>query len=332
MVDLKNYYCELPFTYTELHTDKQTLCCPYWNTTNIQISENFLDNWFGEPAVEIRESMLDGTFKNCSTEFCPSLNTLVKTGAVTGPIKPIVEFKNQIYNKPKRIKLCFDVACNLRCPSCRLDIVPNTEERTKKSRLIFKKIEEAYSDELEEIFTSGTGDPFYSIPMREYLMNINSEKYPKLKNIILHTNGILWTPKVWDMMSNIHPYVKSCEISIDAASKETYEKVRLGGKWETLIENLKFINTIPTVEQVILSFVAQKENYKEMDIFCDMVNNIFQNKKVLIFFYKVANWGTFSNETYDEIKVWDETHSLNSDFKVEVEKLKKYKNVVHNFN
>ena len=69
-----------------------------------------------------------------------------------------------------------------------------------------------------------------------------------------------------------------------------------------------------------------------MDIFCDMVNNIFQNKKVLIFFYKVANWGTFSNETYDEIKVWDETHPLNSDFKVEVEKLKKYKNVVHNFN
>ena len=84
MVDLKQYYCELPFTYTELHTDKQTLCCPYWNTTNIQISENFLDNWFGEPAVEIRESMLDGSFKNCSTEYCPSLNTLVKTGAVTG--------------------------------------------------------------------------------------------------------------------------------------------------------------------------------------------------------------------------------------------------------
>ena len=134
------------------------------------------------------------------------------------------------------------------------------------------------------------------------------------------------------MMSNIHPYVKSCEISIDASRKETYEKVRLGGKWETLIENLHFINTIPTLEQINLSFVAQKENYKEMSEFVEMVNKIFRNKKVLIYFYKVANWGTFSEQQYNEIKVWDNEHLLYNEFKIEVEKLKKYHNVVHNFN
>ena len=47
-------------------------------------------------------------------------------------------------------------------------------------------------------------------------------------------------------MKNIHKYVKSCEISIDSASKDIYEnKVRLGGKWDDLIENLKYIATLP---------------------------------------------------------------------------------------
>jgi hypothetical protein len=44
---------------------------------------------------------------------------------------------------------------------------------------------------------------------------------------------------MWDSMSNIHAYVKTCEISIDAATKETYEKLRLGGRWDKIIEGLE---------------------------------------------------------------------------------------------
>ena len=44
-------------------------------------------------------------------------------------------------------------------------------------------------------------------------------------------------------MTSIHPYVHTCEISIDAGVKDTYENVtRLGGNWETLLKNLEFIN------------------------------------------------------------------------------------------
>ena len=42
--------------------------------------------------------------------------------------------------------------------------------------------------------------------------------------------------------SNIHRFVKSCEISIDGGTKDTYEnKTRINGKWDELIDNLKFI-------------------------------------------------------------------------------------------
>lgn len=332
MVDLKKYYCELPFTYTEIHNDRQTLCCPYWNTTNIKKSDDYLANWFSKEAEDVRNSMLDGTFKNCSCDFCPSLNTLVNEGKATGPIKPIEEYKSENYGKPKRVKLCFDLACNLKCPTCRTALIPNTPERTKVSVDQFKRLEKAYADELEEIFTSGVGDPFYSIPMREFLNNITPERYPKLNNIIIHTNGILFTPKVWDKLENIHRYVKSCEISIDAATKTSYEKIRLGGKWETLLKNLHFINTLDTIDQIVLSFVAQKDNYNEMVDFVELMNSIFSKKKVLIYFYKVANWGTFSDEEYNKVKIWDNTHPEYEQFRKEVHRLKKYENVVLNFN
>jgi hypothetical protein len=38
-------------------------------------------------------------------------------------------------------------------------------------------------------------------------------------------------------MPNIHQYVTSCEISVDAGTKETYEtKTRINGNWDILLD------------------------------------------------------------------------------------------------
>ena len=73
-----------------------------------------------------------------------------------------------------------------------------------------------------------------------------------MKRIHIHTNGILWTEQLWERMKSVHPFVKSCEISIDAATQDTYEnKTRIGGKWETLLKQLDFIINIPTINSYI---------------------------------------------------------------------------------
>jgi MoaA/NifB/PqqE/SkfB family radical SAM enzyme len=331
-IDLKDYFCDLPFTYTEIHKDRQTLCCPYWNDTNLKKSPDYLANWFSKEAEDVRDSMLDGTFKKCSTEFCPHLNQLVNKGQVTGPIHPISEFKKENYNKPKRIKLCFDETCNLKCPSCRTRLIANTEERTKFTMNELTKLELNFSDELEEIFTSGTGDPFYSKPMREYLIDFPVEKYPKLKKIIIHTNGILWTPKIWGMLHKVHRYITEVEISVDAATKDTYEnKTRLGGKWDVLMDNLKFINSIDTVNKVTTSFVVQKDNYKEMDPFVKLMKGIFGgHKDHTTYFYRVNNWGTYSNEQWNRLNIFEKNHPEHSNFVNEVRKLNKYNKIIAN--
>ena len=66
--------------------------------------------------------------------------------------------------------------------------------------------------------------------------------------IHIHTNGSLWTQSMWDTMKEVQPFVRTCEVSIDA-TKDTYEnKTRIGGKWDILLENLKFITNIKTIE------------------------------------------------------------------------------------
>ena len=47
-------------------------------------------------------------------------------------------------------------------------------------------------------------------------------------------------------------------------------------------------------------------------------------------FYRVANWGTFSEEEYKKVNVLDNTHPEHYEFLNEVRKLNRYRNVISN--
>ena len=344
-VDLTQYYCEHPFVYTEFHRkfthqgvkETQFLCCPDWNDVDIHVSDNLMENWESEPAKKVREGHLSGNFVGCNPINCPAYNTLLNTGKPAGNIRHISEFDAERYNHkgPRRIKVCSDDACNFRCPTCRTELYPNTPEKTTRTNKLLDSITEYYGPTLKEIYVSGGGDPFYSIPMRVFLGTINGENYPALETVILHTNASLWTEKVWNQMTAIHPHVKMAEISIDAATKDTYEnKTRLGGKWEVLMENLEFIKTIDTIQTIIFSFVVQQNNFREMEDFVLMIDRIFKESKIktVIQLQKVVQWPSISDERYKQMKIWEPTNPEYNDFVKELKKIKKYTNILHNLN
>ena len=94
---------------------------------------------------------------------------------------------------------------------------------------------------------------------------------------------------------------------------------------------MKYINTLPYLELINLSFVAQNDNYKEMEKFIILMSSIFTNKRYRIIFYKIADWGVMSEKEFLEKKVWDPNHKNYADFQLEADKLKNYKNLVYNF-
>jgi hypothetical protein len=235
----------------EIHDDREFLCCPSWLDIDIKKSDNSLKNFHSQKANNVRESILDGSYKFCDEKQCPYLSEL-NQGKVSGHfiekteenIKNIKEDTN-----PKVINFAFDRSCNLACPSCRIDFINYKGEKRKKVDVKIEEIENELSPYIKKIYLTGTADPFFSKSFRQFLIDFDTNKFPNIESIHLHTNGTLWTPQMWDKLKNVHHLIKSCEISIDASTKETYEKkVRIGGNWDILQKNLEFITQIPTIE------------------------------------------------------------------------------------
>ena len=333
-MDLKNYICSVPFTSLEVHDNVCFTCCPSWLPNKVKLSEIPLkDVYNSEPIIDIRNSILDGSFKYCDKKQCPYLSKLINQGVTSGPItlksnsphtSPLITNKT-----PENLVMNFDRTCNYKCPSCRVDLIVESSKGIKRVEKTIDDIDNHFSQHVKTLYITGSGDPFVSVGFRNYLRNFNPTKYPKLQSIHLHTNASMWNKEMWDSMPNIHKYVRTCEISIDAGTKDTYEnKTRLGGNWENLLSNLKFISTLP-IGKIKTSFVVQDSNYMEMEEFYNLMYSIF-GKKVNVFFGKITNWGTFSESDFKTKQVWDVNHPEHHLFKNELNKIWKNQNLFHN--
>lgn len=310
------------------------MCCPSWLPNKVELSEIPLkDVYNSEPIIDIRNSILDGSFKYCDKTQCPHLSKLINDRIPSGPIqlKSESNIRTPIIsnNTPDYLVMNFDRTCNYKCPSCRVDLIVENKEGIRRIKKTIEEIDEYYSQHVKTLYITGSGDPFVSVGFRNYLRNFNPKKYPKLHSIHLHTNASMWTKEMWESMPNIHKYVRTCEISIDAGTKDTYEnKTRLGGDWGTLLSNLDFISTL-SINRVKTSFVVQDTNYSEMEIFYNLMYSIF-GKKVNVFFGKITNWGTFSESEFKLKQVWDVEHPEHHLFKKEFNKLWKNQYLSHN--
>jgi molybdenum cofactor biosynthesis enzyme MoaA len=328
---LKNYVCSVPFTYIEAHKNGIFSCCPSWLPNKISTLENIESVWESDELKEIQESLMDGSYKYCSKTECPYLSKLILKQSASNTFIHKKHFDINSYKQgPVSINFAFDRSCNLSCPSCRnVAIMANGEELEFIDKTI-DRIQLKYGEHLKLLYLSGTADPFASKSIRNFLLNFDRKKFPKLKRIHLHTNGLLLNEEMWLKLSHIHDLIKTIEISIDAATKETYEIVRRGGKWETIIENLKFISTIKLNDRRV-SFVVQDTNYIEMEDFYNLMMNIFNNN-IDVIFSKITNWGTYSHDEFKIKQIWSNEHPEFSFFLHQLNKIKFKKRCTHNMN
>lgn len=331
---LKNYICTVPFSYLEIHKYNVHGCCPSWINIPYGNVDNLKDIWNGDIATNVRESVLDGTYKYCDKNNCPHLSQLIHTQSVSGIFINKLQQESLKTDGPTRLNLCFDNSCNLSCPSCRKSVIFSDNDDILKNDKILEDLSFNFKNTVTSLYISGTADPFASKTFRNFLKNFNIDMFPKLTNIHIHTNGLLLDEKMWNNIQNVHKYIKTIEVSIDAATKDTYEKVRRGGNWERLNKNLIFISKIPTIINKSYSFVVQDANYKEMEMFYKLINNLphFRKNKHIVYFGKILNWGTYSEEEFLVKQVWGEHHSNFNDFLLELKKIGIIYNSTNNMN
>ena len=93
---------------------------------------------------------------------------------------------------------------------------------------------------------------------------------------------------MYKRLEYIFDHLNVLNISIDGATKETYEKLRLGGLWEKIIENLQFIKEQKKFP-VYLHMVVQKDNWHEMGKMLELADQYNFDK---VYFNEIENWNT----------------------------------------
>jgi wyosine [tRNA(Phe)-imidazoG37] synthetase (radical SAM superfamily) len=129
------------------------------------------------------------------------------------------------------------------------------------------------------------------------------------------TNGVLLTPDKWQSLKNLEGFKTIViAISIDAATERTFNKLREGGDWQKLSDNLEFISKLRTsnrINQLVFNFVVQNDNYKEMIRFVDMCKKLNGDK---INFSQIHKSNAMTQEYYRYQAVQFPEHPNYSDF------------------
>lgn len=316
----RKLFCPLPFKYMEITTGGRTSLCCYLNKSPGIIEDNNVIDIYNSPSAQkIRASILDGTFRYCDLDLCPHFSSgdLPLQKDCTGtPFEDIVTNNITVLDK-KSIWITFDRRCNLRCISCRADFVKYSESDHKTAERLLGSVKSVLS-QLDQIGLCGNGDPFVSPPLRDFLYSFNASDYPQLK-ITLLTNGLLFTEQTWDSMKRGRGALKSIQVSIDAATKETYERIRMGGAFDKLMNNLFFMSQLRKqnlIKEFIISFVVNAINFSEMDAFVGLGIELGCDQ---VYFSYMGDWGSLSKKEYAELAVHLPTHPLHEEFRKKLE-------------
>jgi len=179
----------------------------------------------------------------------------------------ITQGKRVLESKPRGLAITLTNRCNIRCIMC--SVWQNSWDMPEKT---VKEIMELFPY-LQRIFWQG-GEVFLSPHFEELFEKVSS--YPNIRQDI-NTNGLLinreWAKKLVKANANII-------FSIDGITKETYEYIRRGAKFEDLLKSIELLNEYMEDSEgdtnhagrkssTIINLVVMRSNYYQLGGFID---------------------------------------------------------------
>jgi radical SAM protein with 4Fe4S-binding SPASM domain len=203
-------------------------------------------------------------FRNALPSFAQSVQA-IKAG------------KSRAYLGIRPLNLEMDITnqCNLRCIMCYF-----SDERIYKRKRVDISVEE-FASIAGQLFplchkvslSIGT-EPLLHHHFDELVAITESHRVPRT---YINTNGLLLNETLIEQMvkSRFH----AMAISIDAATKETYERIRVGSRFEKIIDNIKAVNRAKEraksdVPHLTFNFVLMKSNIEELPALVRMAKEL----------------------------------------------------------
>lgn len=179
---------------------------------------------------------------------------------------------------PQYVEIETTTVCNKRCYICEYVYWPKDEQVKRHMALDeFKHIVDQFPL-LRWANLTGEGSSF-----------LNKDYTKMIKYLWERDRTSIWLVDHLDdidigrLEGEVLPYIKGIYLSMDAATKETYEKVKIGCDYDQVIRNLKDIvaykkrNRTP-FPHLCFRYVIIKDNVNEIPLFIDLINSMARPK------------------------------------------------------
>lgn len=299
---LSGLICRSPFEMMDLTETGATLvCCGHWlpdKSIGNVLETNVAEVFNSEVAQRIRQSVTDGSYRYCNHVTCVQMrkpiggSLLVRKATTCDPaLRKAIDEGYLIVDAPKHVLFGLDNSCNLSCPSCRDEVLLIKGEA--RDRIAEKTQTEVVPllRQAKLLLINPSGELFFSKASRSLLAMLSRQDFPEL-DVDIISNGVLFTPKNWNSFPGLHEMTRRVRISVDGATRTTFETLRRGGNFDVLVANLEFIGELRkrgAIRQFVLSFTYQAANFREMPEFvefgdrfgCDAI--MFERLQNLVF-------------------------------------------------
>lgn len=187
---------------------------------------------------------------------------------------------------PVFIEVEITTRCNLKCIIC--EHTYWEEPARDMSFGDFKKIIDQFSI-LCWIGLTGIGESFLN---KDFLKMLEYVKRRRKSFIELYDTFFYINEKIGEKLVDLK--VDRIFVSLDAATKETYEKIRVGSDFYKVIKNIEFLfkkkkETNSEFPRIDFHFIVNKLNYSEIPEFIELVNSLRNGFKTTIQFTRMLH-------------------------------------------
>lgn len=320
---LKMSLCRHPFEFIEIVPSRDRrgisaavdLCCPMFIKERIGYlrEASFQDIWEGRMAQLQRLSVINRSYYFCNRQNCRYLKEEFEKAKelMVDSIISLNDYDIVTPKAPKHVVVDIDQSCNLKCKYCRENIHINSEADKKSLKSVTDKIKNQIIPYCEELMLAGNGEVFASPYYQDILFAEGRKNKQRLQ---LTTNALLIDREKMLRLLNIYSDIEIW-VSIDAACKESYERIRKNGKWEDLLNSLSILKRFREegmISFLRFNFIVTAKSYLEMPEFIRFAK---QYKADSILFQRLEHTSVLSDKEFDELSIFKKDGTLKECYK-----------------
>jgi len=182
---------------------------------------------------------------------------------------------------PRDVVLETTTFCNLNCIMCTNDKL--TRAKTTMRWPLYVKLVEEIAEKAKD--TTRLWLCFFGEPLmdKQFVDRVLFAKQKGIKNVVINSNMNLMTEKLAEEL--VKAGLNNIFVGLDAASADTYDKIRLGGNFDKTVNNVIYYKKMldkygKDDQQIVVQFVELPENAHEIEQAVEFWNN--QDIKVKI--------------------------------------------------